>query len=131
MDFLGLKNLTIIESAIKIIKQTKRIEIDINKIPLDDELAYKLFQDGETTGVFQFESSGMKRYLKELKPTELEDIIAMVALYKIPACAGMTLLSIARETHPGRILLLMAEIRAVVFRFDLLFRLYRRLSAYA
>ncbi|MBL7057829.1 DNA polymerase III subunit alpha [Patescibacteria group bacterium] len=82
MDFLGLKNLTIIESAIRIIKESNGVEIDIEKIPLDDKLAYKLFQDGETTGVFQFESSGMKRYLKDLKPTELEDIIAMVALYR-------------------------------------------------
>jgi DNA polymerase-3 subunit alpha len=82
MDFLGLKNLTIIESAIKIIKNTRGDIIDIDKIPLDDELTYKLFQDGETTGVFQFESSGMKRYLRELKSTEFEDIIAMVALYR-------------------------------------------------
>jgi len=82
MDFLGLKNLTIIESAIKIIKSTRGIEVDINKIPLDDSQTYKLFQDGETTGVFQFESSGMKRYLRELKPTEFEDIIAMAALYR-------------------------------------------------
>ena len=82
MDFLGLKNLTIIESAIRIIKNTRGLEIDIEKIPLNDEKAYKLFQDGETTGVFQFESSGMKRYLRELKPTEFEDIIAMVALYR-------------------------------------------------
>src|SRR3989339_367959 len=82
MDFLGLKNLTIIESAIKIIKKTRGIEIDINKIPLDNKETYELFQKGETTGVFQFESSGMKRYLRELKSTEFEDIIAMVALYR-------------------------------------------------
>ncbi len=82
MDFLGLKNLTIIESAIKIIKNTRGVEIDIDKIPQDDKLTYKLFQEGETTGVFQFESSGMKRYLRELKPTDFEDIIAMVALYR-------------------------------------------------
>lgn len=82
MDFLGLKNLTIIESALKIIANTRGLEINIDRIPLDDPLAYKLFQDGETTGVFQFESSGMKRYLRELKPTEFEDIIAMVALYR-------------------------------------------------
>ncbi|MEK7202785.1 MAG: DNA polymerase III subunit alpha, partial [Patescibacteria group bacterium] len=82
MDFLGLKNLTIIESAIKIIKNTRGLEINIDKIPLDDKSTYKLFQEGETTGVFQFESSGMKRYLRELKPTEFEDIIAMVALYR-------------------------------------------------
>ncbi|MFH0891892.1 MAG: DNA polymerase III subunit alpha, partial [Candidatus Falkowbacteria bacterium] len=82
MDFLGLKNLTIIESALKIIKNTRGIEILIDTIPLDDRASYKLFQEGETTGVFQFESSGMKRYLRELKPTEFEDIIAMVALYR-------------------------------------------------
>lgn len=82
MDFLGLKNLTIIESALKIIKNTRGLELDIDKIPLDDAKTYKLFQDGETTGVFQFESSGMKRYLRELKPTVFEDIIAMVALYR-------------------------------------------------
>ncbi len=82
MDFLGLKNLSIIESAIKIIKNTRGIEIDIEKIPLDDRLTYQLFKKGNTTGVFQFESSGMKRYLKELKPSEFEDIIAMVALYR-------------------------------------------------
>ena len=82
MDFLGLKNLTIIESAIKIIKNTCNLDIDIEKIPLDDKATYEVFQRGETTGVFQFESSGMKRYLKELKPNDLEDIIAMVALYR-------------------------------------------------
>ncbi|MBD3247775.1 DNA polymerase III subunit alpha, partial [Candidatus Falkowbacteria bacterium] len=82
MDFLGLKNLTIIESAINIIKNTKGVDIDMEHIPLDNQETYKLFQDGGTTGVFQFESSGMKRYLKELKPTQFEDIIAMVALYR-------------------------------------------------
>lgn len=82
MDFLGLKNLTIIESAIKIIKKTRNVSINIDEIPLDDKKTYELFQKGETTGVFQFESSGMKRYLKELKPTVFEDVIAMVALYR-------------------------------------------------
>ena len=82
MDFLGLKNLTIMESAIRLIKTIRKVDIDIDNLPLKDEATLKLFADGETTGVFQFESSGMKRYLKELKPTELEDIIAMVALYR-------------------------------------------------
>jgi DNA polymerase III subunit alpha len=82
MDFLGLKNLSIIEAAIKIIKKTRGTIIDIEKIPLNDKLSYELFQKGNTTGIFQFESSGMKRYLRELKPTEFEDIIAMVALYR-------------------------------------------------
>ncbi len=82
MDFLGLKNLSIIEAAIKIIKKTRGTIIDIEKIPLNDSLAYDLFKKGNTTGIFQFESSGMKRYLRELKPSEFEDIIAMVALYR-------------------------------------------------
>ena len=82
MDFLGLKNLTIIEAALKIIKNTRGLKININDIPIDDKATYELFQRGETTGVFQFESSGMKRYLRDLKPTEFEDIIAMVALYR-------------------------------------------------
>ncbi len=82
MDFLGLKNLSIIEAALKIIKNTRGQEINIENIPLNDKKTFELFQKGSTTGVFQFESSGMKRYLKELKPSEFEDIIAMVALYR-------------------------------------------------
>jgi len=82
MDFLGLKNLTIIQNTLRIVRKIEDIEIDIDTIPLDDLKAFELLQRAETTGVFQLESSGMKRYLKLLKPTELEDIIAMVALYR-------------------------------------------------
>jgi DNA polymerase-3 subunit alpha len=82
MDFLGLKNLTIIEKTLKLIKNNHGISIDIDRIPLDDQKTFELLQHGETTGVFQLESSGMRRYLKELKPSELEDIIAMVSLYR-------------------------------------------------
>lgn len=82
MDFLGLKNLTIIENTLDILKKAQNLEIKIDEIPLDDNKTFQLMQKGETTGVFQLESSGMKRYLKLLKPTELEDIIAMVALYR-------------------------------------------------
>ncbi|TAH33953.1 DNA polymerase III subunit alpha [Candidatus Saccharibacteria bacterium] len=82
MDFLGLSNLTIINNALRIIRKVYKNDIDINNIPLDDEKAYALFQRGDTTGVFQLESAGMKRYLKELKPTSFEDIVAMVALYR-------------------------------------------------
>ncbi len=82
MDFLGLKNLTIIQNSIKMIKKLHGVEIDIENIPLDDKKAFKLLQDGLTIGIFQLESSGMRKYLKLLKPTELEDIIAMVALYR-------------------------------------------------
>ncbi|KKP98957.1 MAG: polymerase III catalytic subunit, DnaE type protein [Parcubacteria group bacterium GW2011_GWD2_38_12] len=82
MDILGLKNLTIIENTLNLIEKNHGVKIDIDKLPLDDKKTYKLFQNGKTTGVFQFESDGMKRYLKELKPTEFEDLIAMVALYR-------------------------------------------------
>ncbi|MEK7627341.1 MAG: DNA polymerase III subunit alpha [Patescibacteria group bacterium] len=82
MDFLGLKNLTIIETAIQIIKNTKNETIDFNTIPLDDQKTFELFQKGNTTGIFQYESGGMKRNLRALKPTVFEDLIAMNALYR-------------------------------------------------
>ncbi len=82
VDFLGLKNLTIIQNTIKIVEKIHREKIDIERIPLDDKKAFELLQKGQTTGVFQLESSGMKRYLKQLGPTNLEDVIAMVALYR-------------------------------------------------
>jgi len=82
MDFLGLKNLTILQTAIKIIERTKGKKVNLKQIPMDDKNAFALMSRGETTGVFQLESPGMKRYLKELRPTEFEDIIAMVSLYR-------------------------------------------------
>lgn len=82
MDFLGLSNLTIIKNTLRIIKRVYGQDIDINTIPLDDKPTLELFQRGDTTGVFQFESAGMKRYLKQLKPTEFDDLIAMNALYR-------------------------------------------------
>jgi DNA polymerase-3 subunit alpha len=82
MDILGLKNLTIIEDTIRLVSEIRDERIDISKIPLDDKPAFALFQRADTVGVFQLESGGMRRYLKELKPTNLEDIIAMVALYR-------------------------------------------------
>ncbi len=82
MDFLGLKNLTIIEDTLARIYKVQDKKIDIENIPLDDKATYKLLQKGDCIGVFQLESDGMRRYLKQLKPTSLEDIIAMVALYR-------------------------------------------------
>lgn len=82
MDFLGLSNLTIINNALRIIKKVYKDDIDLATIPLDDKETFELFQRGDTTGVFQLESAGMKRYLRELKPTVFEDIVAMVALYR-------------------------------------------------
>ncbi|HEX8226476.1 MAG TPA: DNA polymerase III subunit alpha [Candidatus Saccharimonadales bacterium] len=91
MDFLGLSNLTVMNNALRIIRKVYGREIDINKLPLDDELTFELLRRGDTTGVFQFESSGMKRYLRELKATEFDDVIAMGALYRPgPLSAGLT-----------------------------------------
>jgi len=82
MDFLGLKNLTIIEDTLSRIYKVQGKSINIQNIPLDDKKTFKLFQKGETIAVFQLESGGMRKYLKELKPNTLEDIIAMLALYR-------------------------------------------------
>ena len=83
MDFLGLKNLTIIEDTLaRIYVLHENLKIDLDKIPYDDQITYKLLQEALTTSVFQLESDGMKRYLKELHPTQFEDITAMVALYR-------------------------------------------------
>jgi len=82
MDFLGLKNLTIIEDTLARIYKVQGLNVEVDKIPTNDAKTYKILQKGETIGVFQLESGGMQRYLKQLKPTQFEDIIAMVALYR-------------------------------------------------
>src|SRR5690606_35438687 len=83
MDFLGLKTLSIVKDAIRIIAERhQQPELDPDEIPLDDEATYTLFQKGETIGIFQFESTGMQKYLRELQPTNIEDLIAMNALYR-------------------------------------------------
>ncbi|MEO6109872.1 MAG: DNA polymerase III subunit alpha [Candidatus Saccharimonadales bacterium] len=82
MDFLGLSNLTTINNALRIIKKVNKVDINLAEIPLDDVDTFTLLQKGDTTGVFQLESAGMKRYLRELKPTVFDDIVAMVALYR-------------------------------------------------
>ncbi len=82
MDFLGLKTLTIIVDAINLIERNHGVKIDIDEIPIDDLKTYELYQRGDTIGTFQFESEGMRMYLKDLKPTNIEDLIAMNALYR-------------------------------------------------
>ncbi len=82
IDFLGLANLTIINNALTEIKRNHGIDIDIDALPLDDKKTFKLLREAKTTGIFQLESNGMKRYLKELKPTSIEDIIVMISLYR-------------------------------------------------
>lgn len=82
MDFLGLKTLSIIKDAIILVKEKHGVDIDPDEIPLDDELTYKLYQKGSTNGTFQFESPGMQKHLRNLKPDKFEDLIAMNALYR-------------------------------------------------
>ena len=82
MDFLGLRNLTIIDRALRIIENNHGVKIDINKLPMEDQKVFDVFAKGDTTGIFQFESAGMRRYLQELVPNNFEDIIVMVSLYR-------------------------------------------------
>ncbi len=82
MDFLGLKTLSQLKEACRIVKEAHGVDVDLDNIPIDDELTYKLYQEGKTVGTFQFESPGMRKYLKELHPTVFEDLIAMNALYR-------------------------------------------------
>ena len=82
MDFLGLRNLTVIDKTIKMVEKNHSKIIEIEKIPLDDTKVYKMFSDAKTTGIFQFESDGMREHLKNLKPTSIKDLIAMNALYR-------------------------------------------------
>ncbi len=82
MDFLGLKTLSILKTALSLIKQNHSVEIEIDNIPLDDELTYKLYQQGDTNATFQFESAGMQKHLRDLKPDKFDDLIAMNALYR-------------------------------------------------
>jgi DNA polymerase-3 subunit alpha len=90
MDFLGLRTLTVIDNAVKMIKQTKGIEIDIDNIPYDDDKTYEMLQQGESIGVFQLESTGMRNLLKDLQPSNFEDIVALLALYRPgPLGSGM------------------------------------------
>ncbi len=82
MDFLGLKTLSILKTALELIKQNHNVDVDLDNLPLDDEATYKLYQNGETNATFQFESAGMQKYLRELKPDKFADLIAMNALYR-------------------------------------------------
>ncbi|MGB4170642.1 MAG: DNA polymerase III subunit alpha [bacterium] len=98
MDFLGLRTLTVIQNAIEIVAASRGEKIDLDKIPLDDEKTFRLLQAGDTTGVFQLESVGMRNLIKELQPTSLADVVALVALYRPgPLGSGMVEDYIARK----------------------------------
>ncbi|MEK7188816.1 MAG: DNA polymerase III subunit alpha, partial [Patescibacteria group bacterium] len=101
-DLLGLRNLSILGACIAIIKTTKAVVVDVKNIPLTDSKTFKMLSRGETMGVFQLSGGGMTRYLKELKPTQIEDLMAMVALYR-PGPMSQIPLYIERKNHPHRI----------------------------
>ncbi|MDD2892028.1 MAG: DNA polymerase III subunit alpha, partial [Candidatus Gracilibacteria bacterium] len=113
MDFLGLRNLTIIERCLRIIKETHGTEIDMLKISFADKKVFKIFAEGDTTGVFQFESAGMRKYLKDLKPNTFEDIIAMVALYR-PGPMAFIPVYIARKHGLEKVSYMMDELREIL-----------------
>jgi DNA polymerase-3 subunit alpha len=82
MDFLGLRTLSVLAEAVRLVRERHRVELDLQELPMDDEPSYRVFQEAETVAIFQFESSGMRDYLKKLKPTVFEDLVAMNALYR-------------------------------------------------
>src|SRR6202000_3037333 len=82
MDFLGLRTLNILKTALELIKENHGVDIDIDAIPLDDKKTFELYQRAETIGTFQFESPGMQKYLRDLRPDKFDDLIAMNALYR-------------------------------------------------
>lgn len=101
MDFLGLRTLTVIEDAVKILKRTKGANVDIDSIPFDDEETYRMLQRGESIGVFQLESSGMRSLLKDLRPSTFEDIVSLLALYR-PGPLGSGMVSDFVDRKHGR-----------------------------
>jgi len=113
MDLLGLKNLTLLETAINLIKKTKNITLNLDKIPLDDKKTFSLLKQGKTVGVFQLESTGMRKYLKELKPTDFEDVIAMIALYR-PGPMKLISSYIAGKHHKKKATYLHPKLRPIL-----------------
>jgi DNA polymerase-3 subunit alpha len=104
MDLLGLRNLTVIQDTLELVKRDNGEKIDLDHIPLDDQKTFAVFQSGNTDGVFQFESAGMKDLLRNYKPESLRDLIAMNALYRPgPLQSGMTDEFVKRKNHPDRI----------------------------
>ncbi len=113
MDFLGLANLSILGRAVKTIMETTGRDIDLDTIPLDDTKTYELLSSGETTGVFQLESAGMRRYIKELKPTEIRDVAAMISLYR-PGPMDMIPTYIERKHDPSKVSYLVPQLKNIL-----------------
>jgi len=115
MDFLGLRNLTMIAHAVEIIKKTQAIELNIEKIPLDDPKTYNLLCSGETTGIFQLESRGMRALIKDLHPTNFDEIIALLALYRPgPLESGMVEDYVKRKHHRIPVKYLLPELQSIL-----------------
>jgi DNA polymerase-3 subunit alpha len=115
MDILGLKTLTIIENALKAIKEVEGKEIDLDNIPLDDEITFKVFQEGDTDGIFQFESSGMRDYLRRSRPDKITDIIALNALYRPgPLGSGMAEVYVKRKLGKEKVEYLFLELQDIL-----------------
>jgi DNA polymerase-3 subunit alpha len=115
IDFLGLKNLTIMDKTIKIIQENRNIFIDLEKIPLNDERTFELLGRGETAGIFQLESSGMRNLLKDLRPKKFEDLIALLALYRPgPLGSGMTQDFVNRKNGKTKIVYELPELREIL-----------------
>ncbi len=115
MDLLGLRNLTVIDDAIELLRQQTGETIDINNLPLDDDATFELFRAGNTDGIFQFESPGMKDLLRRFRPTEFRDLIALNALYRPgPLKSGMTDESIHRRNHPERVAYELPELEPIL-----------------
>ena len=115
MDLLGLRNLTVIDDALKLIRRDTGTEIDVNNLPLGDARTFEVFQAGNTDGVFQFESPGMKDLLRNFKPEQFRDLIALNALYRPgPLKSGMTDEFIHRKNHPDRISYELPELEPIL-----------------
>jgi DNA polymerase-3 subunit alpha len=115
MDILGLRNLTVIQDTVELVKKKTDIDIEIGNIPLDDEQTFQVFQSGNTDGVFQFESSGMKDLLRNFKPESFRDLIALNALYRPgPLKSGMTDEFIKCKNHPDRIKYEFPELKPIL-----------------
>ncbi len=115
MDLLGLRNLTVIDDALELLRQQTGETIDINNLPLDDDATFELFRAGNTDGIFQFESPGMKDLLRRFRPTEFRDLIALNALYRPgPLKSGMTDESIHRRNHPERVAYELPELEPIL-----------------
>jgi DNA polymerase-3 subunit alpha len=115
MDFLGLTTLTVLSDAVKLIKQNREVDIELDTLPLDDEITYKLFARGDTTGIFQFESHGMRDILRRYQPTRLEDLTALNALYRPgPIQGGMIDDFIARKHGKKKVTYDLPELQEIL-----------------